>query len=461
MRRMLATVMLLLIGITGVMLPAHAAPTSTMLNVKPDMLYSDYWIKKLPQPDQMIMDGKSIAAFNKDVIQKLPSIVHDLQTYPENLSRQELTTLLTTSTFPTETMYLNGNSVGKEYYQALQKSMNISQVKDSNPVQYGFTVQRTDLRTFPTMDAVLETPNDTEFDQFQETAVEALQPLLVLYSSADQKWYYVQTYNYRGWVQNDKIALAEEDEWRNYQNIENFLVVTGPSLSLGCDPYSTATSELYLGMGTKLPLADATEIPQLVDNQSVAGNYVVKIPTRNSQGRAVFKLALVSIAKDVHEGYLPYTRSNILKQAFKLQGERYGWGGSPQAHDCSSFTRDVYSVFGFQLARNADEQEATPGKTLALAEKLTVAERIHLLESMDPGALLYMDGHVMMYLGNENRVAYIIHDIAAHGDPEQPLANGKLQRVPINQVTVTDLQLTRVNGKPLLSALHLAKQIEP
>ena len=65
----------------------------------------------------------------------------------------------------------------------------------------------------------------------------------------------------------------------------------------------------------------------MVDNQSVAGNYVVKVPTRNPQGRAVFRLALVSVAKDVHNGYLPYTRSNILKQAgsVELRMMRLNW----------------------------------------------------------------------------------------------------------------------------------------
>lgn len=447
-------------GLMVFVLPATAGPMNTMPNVKQDMLYSDYWLKESEHPNRIIMDADAIATFNKNLIQKLPTTVYDLQVYPENLSQQELTTLLKTYTFPTEARYLNGISVGNEYYQSLQKNMNITQVKNSNPVQYGFTIQRADLRTFPTMDASLEAPNDTEFDQFQETAVEALQPLLVLYSSADKKWFYVQTNNYRGWVQNEKIALANKDEWRNYQNAENFLVVTGPSLSLGFNPYSAATSELYLGMGTKLPLAAPGEIPPLVDNQSVAGNYVVKIPTRNPQGNAVFKLALVSVAKDVHEGYVPYNPSNILKQAFKLQGERYGWGGSFQSHDCSSFTRDAYSVFGFQLPRNADEQEVAPGKNLVLDEKMTAAERTRLLGTMPPGTLLYMNGHVMMYIGSENGMAYIIHDIAANGDPEQKLPNGKLKRTPINQVTVTTLQLTRVNGKQLLDSLHLAKSIE-
>lgn len=460
MKRIGTTVLLVIMGLMVSTLSATAGPLSTMPNVKQDMLYSEYWTKKLQQPNKIIMNADGVAAFNSGVIRKLPATVYDLQAYPESLSRQELTTLLTTATLPTQTLYNKGVSIKKEYYQALDKNRNINQVKDNNPVQYGFTVKRADLRTFPTMDAALETPKDIEFDQFQETAVEALQPLIVLHSSKDKKWFYVQTYNYRGWIQKETIGLTDKAEWRNYQNPTNFLIVTGPSLSLGYNPYSSTLSELRLGMGTKLPLANDSEVPDLVDNQSPAGNYVIKVPTRNSQGHVVFKPALVSVAKDVHEGYLPYNYSTLLTQAFKLQGERYGWGSSLQSHDCSSFTRDVYSVFGFQLPRNADEQEAVPGNTLVLEETLTAAERTQLLATLQPGALLHMNGHIMMYLGNENGVAYVIHDIAANGDPQQKLSNGKLKRVPINQVTVTDLQLTRVNGKQLVNSLHLAKEIK-
>ena len=460
MKRILTTVTLLLMGLTVFTLPATAGSLNTMPNVKSDMLYSDYWANNSEQPNRIIMDESAITTFNKNVIKNLPNIVYDLQSYPDALSHQELTTLLRTYTFPTDARYINGISVGNEYYLTLQKNMNFIQVKSNNPVQYAFAVQRADMRTFPTMDAALEAPGDFEFDLFQETAVEALQPLIVLHSSADKKWSFVQMNNYRGWVQNEKIALTEKAEWRAYQRAENFLIVTGPSMSLGNNPFSPNLSELYLGMGTKLPLVDPSEILPLVDNQSPAGNYVVKIPTRNSQGNAVFKQALVSVAKDVHEGYLPYTHNNILKQAFKLQGERYGWGGSFQGHDCSSFVRDVYSSFGFQLPRNADEQESAPGKTLALDEKMTATERTRLLQTLQPGALLYMNGHVMMYLGTENGIPYIIHDIAANGDVEQKLPNGKLKRVPINQITVTSLHLTRVNNKQLLNLVRLGKSIE-
>lgn len=456
----LVTTTLLLVSLTVFTFPANAGPMVTMPTVKQDMFYSDYWLSQVQQPNRIIMTEDAIATFNKNVIEKLPGTVYNLQTYPETLSKEKLTTLLQTYAVPTAPRYLNGVSVGNQYYQGLQKNTNISQVKSTNAVQYGFTVQRADIRTFPTMDVSLEAPNDTEFDQFQETAVEALQPLVVLHSSADKSWYFVQTANYRGWMQNEKIALTDKAQWLAYQNTGDFLVVTGPSLLLGNNPYSASLSELSLGMGVKIPLADPSEVPPLVDNQSISGNYVVKIPTRSPQGNAVFKLALISVAKDVHEGYLPYNRSNLLKQAFKLQGERYGWGGSFASHDCSSFVRDVYSSFGFQFARNADEQESAPGKTLVLDEKMMLAERTRLLSTLPPGSLLYMNGHTMMYLGNENGMSYIIHDIAAYGDPEQKLPNGKLKRTPINQVTVTPLELTRVTGKQLLSSIRLAKSFE-
>lgn len=452
----------MVLALAVVLLPAAsagAAPISRMPDVQPAMLSSDYWQGKVSKPQQIVMEEAAIARYNAGVISRLPGVVYDLTAYPAALSQQELTALLTKTPLPTATLYVNGTPVGAAYYQMLQDNRNIAQIKASHAVQYGFTVQRADLRTFPTADAALESPQDIEFDQFQETAVEAAQPLLVLHQSQDGQWLYVQTYNYRGWIAAEKIAVTSRQAWLDYQQATEFLVVTGPALELGYNPYTPALSGLRFGMGVKLPLVRAAEVPALVDNQAPSGNYVVKVPTRSSTGQAVFTLALVGAGQDVHEGYLPYTRANVLQQAFKLQGERYGWGGSFQTRDCSAFTHDVYSVFGLQLARNADEQEAAPGPAIALPESLSAAERLSRLSNLQPGALLYMNGHVMMYLGMEQGKAYIIHDIAAQGDAAQGQVNGRYRRLPINQVTVTTLDVTRVNTKTLLQSLHLAKEI--
>lgn len=456
-------IIFLVVLLLGCSLPATrvlAAPQTGMPNVTVGMLDSNYWVSKLKQPDELIMKEPEIAKFNREIINKMPTTVYDLTQYPEALAQEQLQQLLLVYAFPKKTMYLQEKVVTDSYYQNLKELMNVEELEQVNCVQYGFTVKRANLRTFPTMDRVLEEPNDIEFDQFQETAVGPAQPVVVLHTSKDGKWYYVQTHNYLGWMEATAVAIGSKVEWLDYQVASDFLVVTGSEVRLGFNPYSTELSELSFSMGTKLPLVNNAEVPKLVDNQSVAGNYVIKLPTRTGSGEVAFKLALVSVAKEVHEGFLPYTRANIIKQAFKMQGQRYGWGGDFNARDCSAFTQDIYATFGFNLPRNAGQQEKSAGITVVIDEQATLLQRNAILGKLQPGATLHMRGHVMLYLGMEKGKYYVIHDSSAQGDPKEKLANGNFARSPVNQITVTDLAIIKTNGKQLLEVIRTGKQIE-
>ena len=65
------------------------------------------------------------------------------------------------------------------------------------------------------------------------------------------------------------------------------------------------------------------------------------------------KQALVPYNADVSVGYLPYTRRNIVAQAFKLLGDRHGWSGQNESRDASGLSMDVFASFGIRLPRNS------------------------------------------------------------------------------------------------------------
>ncbi len=63
---------------------------------------------------------------------------------------------------------------------------------------------------------------------FQETAVGAAEPVLILHHSLDKQWYLVQVYNYCGWVSASDLAVTKSKvTWLEYVNADKFLVVTG------------------------------------------------------------------------------------------------------------------------------------------------------------------------------------------------------------------------------------------
>ncbi|HYH01527.1 MAG TPA: NlpC/P60 family protein, partial [Bacillota bacterium] len=180
-------------------------------------------------------------------------------------------------------------------------------------------------------------------------------------------------------------------------------------------------------------------------------------PVVNNQRQ--LSLITVEIPADaaVSRGYLPYTRANILKQAFKLYGQPYDWGGLHDSVDCSGFIMDIYRCFGLAMPRNSGQQAALPGPELRL-ESLSTDQRMNQLQQLAPGALLNLPGHVMMYLGETAGSPYIIHALSSYGLPEP--TGSQLQKIYHLQVSVTDLMLQRANGQTFLEALTSAKQLE-
>lgn len=440
-----ATLLLIAAGI--LFFPGLAKASTDVPNVTGDMLSPGFWTSQLTDPDRVIMDGAAIAAFNRDIIQTQPDVVYDLTSYPASLDYNQLTELVNRRPFPDEDRYSCGSKVDNSYYEGLRNQMNLPGIGEQNEVSLALTVQRTSLRTFPTANESLSEPDDHDFDLFQETAVGPAEPVLLLHRSLDGQWYFVQTYNYNGWLPASDLAIAGDRQvWLDYVQPESFLVVTGNRLKLDNGPYPG----LELIMGTKVPL----------EKDAAAGQgYTIKLPVRSVSGELEIKTAYVPVSADVSVGYLPYTRANIIRQAFKILGERYGWGGLFDGRDCSAFVMDAYKSIGLMLPRNGDEQEQSAGLTYQFAG-LDTNQRYALLDTLLPGASLHTPTHEMLYLGRHEGRYYVIHDVTSVGDPNNLNADGSLGVLALNRVVVSDLSLPRRNGQLFIDALTGAKQLE-
>ncbi|MBC9785588.1 SH3 domain-containing protein [Heliobacterium chlorum] len=433
----------------------------TLPNVLPEMQQADFWVAKTFDPDRVLMTSVQIQAFNGKIQAALPNTVFDLTTFPTSLSREELHKKITPVPLPEDTLYVEGKAINKAYFQKATKRMSLESMKKNNPVAYAFTIKRSSLGAYPTTDRITDEQEDKIYDWNLQTTIGPAEPILVLYQNQAKDWAFVQYYNYAGWMPTANLAIASNrDEWLEYIKADRFLVVTGGKLSLGPNPLWPERSDYELVMGTKLPLVDAEKATAIVDYQSAAGNYQVSIPVRDKAGKLSFRIALIPFSADVSEGYPPYTRANILRQVFKLQGERYGWGGLFHSWDCSSLVMDVFRSFGFNLPRNTDEQEKVPGKTLQLTQ-VQKTKRNNLLATLNPGTLLYLPGHTMIYLGTFQGRPYVISAVGSVGDPTRPNPDGvTLPKIPIYGIVVSDLTLSRKKvDLDWLTALTSANEI--
>ena len=122
---------------------------------------------------------------------------------------------------------------------------------------------------------------------------------------------------------------------------------------------------------------------------------------------------------------------------------------------------DIYNVFGIRAPRNADQQEAVPGRRIVLRGIGDVASRYALLTQASPGATLHMRNHVMLYLGEHNGKHYAIHSLGSYGDASRPRSDGSLPRIGVMQIVVGDLDLQLRSGRRFIEVLTSVNNWQP
>jgi hypothetical protein len=97
----------------------------------------------------------------------------------------------------------------------------------------------------------------------------------------------------------------------------------------------------------------------------------------------------------------------------------------------------VYRSFGVQLPRNTRDQSVSPAiDRISFSEADDHEHRLAALRDLETGDLIYIPGHVMMVIGHERGVPYVIHDTAGISYRD---GGGAVTRVPLNGVSVTPL----------------------
>ena len=453
MKWLLATAGLVILLMFPLLPSGIAAPVGDgrLPGVADAMLKADFWLAKLSSPRQAVLDPAGIVAFNRAIVQALPQAVVDLDEFPLAVGRASLRQWLAADRLPRgQERYSDGTLLTAGFYDQLERNLNLQAIRDANPVSWGFVVRRSDLRTFPTDAAASEDDESDDFDLFQETAVNIAEPLAVLHRSADGKWLYVQLVNYRGWLRSDDVALAADRQTSQARRALPFVVITATKVAPREAVMGKPVAEWRAGMGAKLPFFGMEK-----------EGYQIEIPRRDAQGGVIWQKAWIHGKADVSVGYLPYTRANILRQAFKMLGEHYGWGGLNEGRDCSSFIMDIYNVFGIRAPRNADQQEAVPGRRIVLRGIGDVASRYALLTQASPGATLHMRNHVMLYLGEHNGKHYAIHSLGSYGDASRPRSDGSLPMIGVMQIVVGDLDLPLRSGRRFIEVLTSVNNWQP
>lgn len=397
-----------------------------------ELSQEDFWESKASPA--IVLSAGEIADFNRGIRKAVPAVA-DLRSYPMVKKGKDIKTLVTASSiFPKEAYKENGELFSEKDKTLIFAEMDTAHFKNMEKVKRGVVVRHSNLRTLPLVSPLVEKGDSAAFDLLQETAVDPSEPVVVLHTSRSGAFYYVQMYNYRGWILAADVALVQADKaWKKYSNPQDFLVITDKNYTL-----KGGQEDVFYQMGSRLPIKERN-----------SSGYEVFVPRRTETGLLQEEPVLLPEDPAYRDGFLPYTRKNIVEQAFRYAGEPYGWGGLHGSVDCSSFIANIYRSVGVFLPRNADEQEGCNAKRTAL-NKLEESKIYRLLQQKAlPGDALYMDGHVMLYIGEAEGIPYAIHALGSY--TEDIAGNPVKQRVM--QVVVSDLSLHRGNGKSFAASL--------
>jgi hypothetical protein len=416
-----------------------AIPPSGVIGLEEQMLSADYWIARAPEARNVLMTAAQIAAVNGKTISQDSALVDVAKLGPATSLEQVLKWLQEAAEPPTKPL-VNVNRKGETVPQSAIDAVVANVGKDHIPekvaIRYGLSVRRAQLRAFPTELQAFPSRDLLDFESFQGGTLFPGDPVAIVHTSADGLWYFIVSWQGPAWVLKESIAEGPAELVFSYAGGKSARVVTGDQVRTVFTPEAPEVSQLELDMGTRIPLANLPP-DQPVNGQGPYESWTLTLPVRGADGSLSFRPALLRRTTDTTGDYLPLTRENIIRQAFKFLGERYGWGHLYNARDCSGFTSDVYRSMGLILPPNSGAQ----GKSPAFSHQLFSASdshetRLKAVMEAQVGDLIVVPGHVLMILGKVHGQPYVIQDVpfAVFHDP-----TGKIHRTKLNEVSVTPL----------------------
>ncbi|WP_195836864.1 cell wall-binding repeat-containing protein [Peptostreptococcus porci] len=309
----------------------------------------------------------------------------------------------------------------------IQRSSYLYNIYGERASEFGVIARRTIIKEKP-MGRNYVDPNT--FDDYSSlSGLFPWEPIAINKYNSDKSWAYITSVDYRGWIPTKDIMKVPKNKLIELQN-QSFVTVISRQIR---------DSQGYLlDMGTKLPLL-----------QKSGENYIVSMPISGDG----YRVRNIEINKnDATERYLPFTQSNVIKQMLKFNGEKYGWGHSNSARDCSGFIRDVYRSFGVIISRDTSTQSKDIiGSTVNFSISGGYNAKNNLLKKQKPGfSAMYLSGHTMLYLGvDENGRTYMVHQYGYRKE------NGKNIGVFKNEISPTSI--LDKNNRTFLENVFLVK----
>ena len=344
-------------------------------------------------------------------------------------------------------LYQDKKIFGQNYRIIQQKTIkdwivNSNFKKFNSLKQNAITIRNTNLRVFPTNKPMFLDPNIAgegfPFDYNQNSAIKINQPIFISHFSKDKAWVFVESNFTMGWISVNDIAFVDKVIINIFKK-SKYYIATTDNFAI----YTKNAFKDYVKLGTIFPKSRNNKY-LIVNRYDNLNGYISTVKIK---------------AKNIAKKPILFTPSNATKIASELINEPYGWGGLFNTRDCSSMTRDFFSVFGIYLERNSAGQILN-GKYISFKNKTNKQKKKLIIKSGKPFmSLIYLKGHVMLYIGAKDNEPLVFHDTWGIKTNEK---NGKNGRHIIGKSVITSLEPGKELKKrynPLNSLLNKAQGI--
>lgn len=291
----------------------------------------------------------------------------------------------------------------KAFNDELIKSMDIEHYPSAKIK--AVVVRDSDVRAVPTNKPFYLSPKGYPFDRYQNSLIFQGTPVLITHFNLDKTYAHIQSSFVYGWIKVSDLVYMRDKDIELLTKLKNYVMPIKDKIPLYTD-YGDFYTDARVGeLFALIPQSqNASQNPQKKELKAYGF-------LRDAKGYAALQSVILD-EKDFFVFPKAFNSENMAYFIDTMLGQKYGWGGLLGNRDCSAFTRDSFANFGILLPRNSYAQSRYANNYVDLSSMKAKEKEDYILKNATPfGTLIYLKGHIMLYLGAYNHQAIVAHSI--------------------------------------------------
>ncbi len=291
----------------------------------------------------------------------------------------------------------------KAFNDELIKSMDIEHYP-STKIK-AVVVRDSDVRAVPTNKPYYLSPKGYPFDRYQNSLIFQGTPVLITHFNTDKTYAHIQSSFVYGWIRVSDLAYMRDKDIELLTHLKDYVMPIKDKIPLYTDYGGFYTNARVGELFALIPQSqNASQNPQKKELKAYGF-------LRDAKGYAALQSVILD-EKDFFVFPKAFNSENMAYFIDTMLGQKYGWGGLLGNRDCSAFTRDSFANFGILLPRNSYAQSRYANNYVDLSSMKAKEKEDYILKNATPfGTLIYLKGHIMLYLGAYNHQAIVAHSI--------------------------------------------------